>query len=397
LIFNWKREIEKFLPSAQLVIYHGGDREKHRKLLSEAQIILTSYTTARLDMPFLAGIEYECLILDEAQAIKNAKTQTASTVKQFKSRFRLSITGTPIENHLMELWSHFYFLQPDLFSEEAAFQKEMEAGFSDPRYLRRIKRQIRPFLLRRQKAEVAKDLPEKIEQIVWIEMEASQQEAYDKFLGGIKSNLIKKVNLEGVAAHRMEIFEAIMRLRQICCHPLLCLEEPLESAKLQALLNDLETAKEEGRKVLIYSQFTSMLKLIGKELKERGYTYLYLDGSTKNREEIVTAFQEDKQVPFFLISLKAGGVGLNLTSADYVFLYDPWWNAAAENQAIDRAHRIGRNETVIAKRYVTLGTIEEKMMELKEAKSQLAAHLIDSDEASVLGQLTAEDLLALIS
>jgi len=270
---------------------------------------------------------------------------------------------------------------------------------SDQRYLKRIKRKIRPFLLRRRKEEVAKDLPEKIEQTVWVEMSEGQRARYEEFLTGVRRNVLSKVSVDGAGKHRMEILEAIMRLRQICCHPLLVIAEGIhesaESAKLDALMQDLETAISEGRKVLVYSQFTSMLALIAKHVKTRGWQYVYLDGSTQNREKVVTEFQENPSIPLFLISLKAGGIGLNLTAADYVFLYDPWWNNAVENQAIDRAHRIGRKDTVIAKRYVVAESIEEKMMKLKAAKSSLAAELLDDD--SVPTQLSTDDLLFLLS
>lgn len=400
LIFNWKKEIEKFLPGTPFLIHHGLKRTPSREILDKPQLIVTTYATTRLDNPLLAGIEYTCLILDEAQAVKNAETQTAQALKRLSSRFRLSISGTPIENHISELWSHFNFLMPELFGEEATFNAEVQAGLSDPRFLKRIKNKIRPFVLRRQKNEVAKDLPEKIEQTVWVEMHPSQRKVYEQFLSGIRSNLISKVSADGVQKHRMEILEAIMRLRQICCHPLLAPtmnnDEVGESAKFDVLIEDVKTVVEENRKVLIYSQFTSMLALIAKQLRQMQWEFAYLDGTTQNREKVVTQFQQDPNLKIFLISLKAGGIGLNLTAADYVFLYDPWWNAAAENQAIDRAHRIGRHDTVIAKRYIMAESIEEKMMKLKALKSTLAADIIDND-GLVGTSLHADDLLFLLS
>jgi len=402
LIFNWKREIERFLPDSKLITHHGPQRTKSCRDLDQPHIILTSYTTMRLDLALFRAISYECVILDEAQTIKNSNTQIAQAVYQLQSRFRLSLTGTPIENHLGEVWSHFRFIVPDLFGEEQQFLADMEAASFDSRYLEKIRKKIRPFLLRRKKEEVAKDLPERIEQIVWVEMAPEQRKVYDDFLAGVKGNLFKKVEADGVGKHRMEVLEAILRLRQICCHPLLALaqsDEALEasSAKLEALLQDIETAIEEGRKVLVYSQFTSMLSLIAKQVKEKQWNYVYLDGSTStaNREKVVSQFQEDASIPLFLISLKAGGIGLNLTAADYVFLYDPWWNEAVENQAIDRAHRIGRKETVIAKRYATVESIEEKMIRLKEAKRSLISDLMSDDLYNV--NLTADDLQFLLS
>lgn len=400
LIFNWKKEIERFLPGVPFIIHHGPGRIKNPDILNRPHLILTTYTTLRLDFSILSQFSYECIILDEAQAIKNAHTQTSQLVKQLNGSFRLSITGTPIENNLQELWSHFHFLIPDLLGTEESFKAEVLAGTSDSRFHKRIKKKIRPFLLRRRKEDVAKDLPERIEQTVWVEMSEGQRAIYEEFLSGVRQNLIKKVNIDGASKHRMEILEAIMRLRQICCHPLLVGAEEgrtnLESAKLDILLSDIETALSEGRKVLIYSQFTSMLALIGKRLKENQWNYVYLDGQTQNREKVVSQFQENPDIPLFLISLKAGGIGLNLTAADYVFLYDPWWNNAVENQAIDRAHRIGRKETVIAKRYIISESIEEKMMKLKAAKSSMAAGLLE-DETGVPTSINADDLLYLLN
>jgi SNF2 family DNA or RNA helicase len=397
LIFNWKKEIERFLPNYPITIHHGPKRAQ--SIEAKPQLILTTYTTLRLDFALLSQLTYTCLIIDEAQAIKNANTQTSRAVSRLEAPFRLSITGTPIENNLSELWSHFHFLIPDLFGDESSFTAEIQAGMSDPRFLKRIKKKIRPFLMRRRKEEVAKDLPEKIEQTVWVEMNEGQRALYEQFLTGVRQNVLSKVSVDGVGKHRMEILEAIMRLRQICCDPLLVStddgHEDRQSAKLDALMEDLETAIAEGRKVLVYSQFTSMLALISKQVQKRGWNYVYLDGSTQNREKVVTEFQENPGIPLFLISLKAGGIGLNLTAADYVFLYDPWWNNAVENQAIDRAHRIGRKDTVIAKRYIVAESIEEKMMKLKAAKSSLAAELFDDDSIST--QLTSDDLLFLIS
>lgn len=400
LIFNWQREIKRFLPDFPVIAHHGPDRNPSPDSLQKSGIILTSYTTLRLDLDLFSTLQYQCIILDEAQVIKNAHTQTAQAVCQLRSRFRLSLTGTPLENHLNELWSHFHFLMPDLFGEEKEFEAELLAGSADSRFIKRIQKKIRPFILRRKKEEVAKDLPEKIEQVVWMEMSPPQRAIYDEFLSGVRGNLLKKVETDGISRHRMEVLEAILRLRQICCHPLLIsghLDEhqTLSSTKLDTLLQDLETVIEEGRKVLIYSQFTSMLQLIKKELKERKWGFAYLDGSTTDREKVVTQFQEDSSIQLFLISLKAGGIGLNLTAADYVFLYDPWWNEAAENQAINRAHRIGRKETVIAKRYVMAESIEEKMMTLKAHKRNLIEEIFEDDLGNSC--LTEQDLSFLLS
>ncbi len=393
LIFNWHREILRFLPSQKVLVHQGAQRLK--ALPQENVIILTTYTTLKIDLPLFSSQNFSCVILDEAQAIKNAHTQISQAVCSLNTEFRLSITGTPIENHLGELWSHFRFLMPELLGDEDTFLADLQTGSSDGRYYQRIKKKIRPFILRRKKEEVAKDLPECIEQIVWVEMPPEQRAAYETYLAGIKGNLIKKVDVDGLSKHRMEIFEAILRLRQLCCHPLLVSAETDQSGKLDSLMEDIETAISEGSKILVYSQFTTMLHLIAKSVKERGFKHVYLDGGTTNREKVVSQFQEDPETQLFLISLKAGGVGLNLTAADYVFLYDPWWNNAVEDQAIGRAHRIGRQRTVIAKKYIAIESIEEKIVKLKENKKNLISDVLDDSISNV--NLTEEDIRFLLT
>ncbi len=398
LVFNWHLEIKRFTPHFNVLIHHGIKRGQI--LNPNANIILTTYATLRMDLGIFRQLNFECLILDEAQTIKNAHTQIAKAVFALKSNFRLSMTGTPIENHLKELWSHFRFLMPNLLGKETDFLADLQAASSDSRYLQKIKSKIRAFVLRRKKEDVAKDLPEKIEQTVFVEMESDQRKIYDDYLKGIKGSLIKKIDIDGISKHRMEILEAILRLRQICCDPILVAsqvetEVKISSAKLEALMEDIETAVSEGRKILVYSQFTGMLKLIAKAVKEKSFSYVYLDGSTTDREKVVTQFQEDPSIPLFLISLKAGGVGLNLTAADYVFLFDPWWNDSIENQAINRAHRIGRKDTVLAKRYIMAETIEEKMMTIKQNKEKMGSLLFEDALADLA--LSEDDFRFLLS
>lgn len=398
LVFNWELEIKKFTKDFKVFTYHGKNRLSDFSLSSSYDLILTTYHTLRSDIEIFERCHFNCLILDEAQTIKNIDTQVARALKQISSKFRLSITGTPIENNLKELYSHFHFLNKDLFGDEKEFMKMAEASLSDSRYLDKIKKMIRPFILRRKKEEVAKDLPEKIEQTVFVQMEPKEREIYESTLRDSRQNLIKKIELDGLSKHRMEVLELILRLRQICCHPILAHQSEdlteLKSSKLEALLQDIETVVLEGKKVLVYSQFTSMLKIISKALNEKGFRYVYLDGNTVQRESVVQEFQTNPNIPIFLISLKAGGVGLNLTSADYVFLYDPWWNDAVENQAIHRAHRIGRKETVIAKRYITEESIEEKMMSLKNLKSKLVQDFLSEELSNA--SLTEDDFKFLI-
>lgn len=343
LLFNWRSEIARFLPGRE-------------------GIVLISYAQLRLNGE---EREFEAIVLDESNAIKTAATQTARAACKLKGHFKICLSGTPMENRLDELWSQFHFLMPDL----------LERGTDGET----MKRRIRPFILRRRKEEVQIDLPEKIEQIAWVEMDAAQAEIYAAYKKGMQ--------LDG--ANRMQILEAILRLRQICCDPRLVGSDQ-KGAKIGQLICDIKEALETRRKILVFSQFTSMLQLIREEFPDA----LYLDGSIggEARGELVRRFQEDPDCSLFLLSMKAGGVGLNLTAADYVLLFDPWWSEAVERQAIDRAHRIGQRKTVIAKRYLVPGSIEEKMLQLKNTKQAAADQLLDLEG----GQWTEEDLLQLL-
>lgn len=387
LLFNWQREIQKFVPHIPTYRHEGKDRMRCPSELEKKSIILTSFAQLRIDASLLQSIHYQVVIVDEAQGIKNPDSQIAQVCFSLQADMRLAITGTPIENRMDDLWSLFHFLEPTLLGERAIFCAHTQTN------LQRIKRKIRPFLLRRKKEQVALQLPPKLEQTVFVDMSEEERLIYDRYLKNTKQGLLKKVSLDGASPHRMAILEAILRLRQLCAHPLL-LNEMNESAKFQRLITDIQEVIGENQKVLIYSQFTSMLKIIEKTVRQNGWKYVYLDGSTKNREQTVRQFQEDPSTQIFLISLKAGGVGLNLTAADYVFLYDPWWNEAVERQAIDRAHRLGKTGTVIARRYITALSIEEKILRLKEHKVALSQHLLE-DEGE-FSSVSLEDLLALL-
>ncbi len=371
LLYQWEMEISRFLPKMSVYVHSGPDRRKC--LQGIVGVVVTSYSMVRLDLDLFSSLEFEVIVLDEAQAIKTQSTQTARSVRQLKGRFRISLTGTPIENRAEELVSQFQFLMPDLVTT------------SD---LMSLKRKTKPFILRRKKQDVELELPEKIEQISWIEMTEDQKALYNSVQSQFQTGLRKKIQEDGVGKHRMEVLEAILRLRQICVDPRL-VGEAIAGSKLELLLSDIE-----DRKVLVFSQFTSMLHLVQKALENVGRPYLYLDGSTSNEERAlnVRRFQEDATMNVFLLSLKAGGVGLNLTKADYVILLDPWWNEAVENQAIDRAHRIGQKNVVIAKKYLIPNSIEEKMLRLKKKKTKTAELLLEDAGSS----WTEEDLLHLL-
>lgn len=369
LLYQWKMEILRFLPQTSVAVYAGMDRKATRF----QGIVITSYAILRQDAEILASQEFEVIVLDESNAIKTASTLTAQAAYQLKGRFKIALTGTPIENRHEELLSQFKFLMPDFYAP----------------HFEALKKQIKPFILRRKKKDVEIELPEKIEQITWVEMNEEQEALYQNYLSDFKGGLLQKIKTEGIATHRMEVLETILRLRQICLDPRL-VGGVSSGSKLDLLWNDIE-----DRKVLIYSQFTKMLQLIKKELEERGKKVFYLDGSVRpeERASLVKQFQEDLSPSVFLLSLKAGGVGLNLTAAEYVFLFDPWWNEAVEQQAIDRAHRMGQKNTVIAKRYLTVNSIEEKMLRLKEKKRGLAELLLEGEGFN----WTEEDLTFLLT
>jgi SNF2 family DNA or RNA helicase len=382
LLFHWKREFERFLPSMNVYLHRGEERLQDIEALKTSQVILTSYAQLRIDQILWESLDFEAIILDEAQAIKNPDSQAAQISCRLRSRFKLAMTGTPIENRYEDLWSLFRFLMPELLGE----RKESPV-------FERVRKKIRPFTLRRTKQEVALQLPEKQEQIVWVDWEEEQRDFYDQYLKEKRSALVQKVTEHGLSSQKMEILELILRLRQICCHPQL-VGHAGESAKFQTVCNDLEMAIATGHKVLLYSQFTSVLKLFKTWMEEKGYPFAYLDGQTKDREEAVNAFQTDPKIQVFLMSLKAGGVGLNLQAADYVFIYDPWWNEAVERQAIDRAHRMGQKNTVIARKYLVAMSIEEKILKLQAQKTSLSQNLLEFE--GEIGPIGLEELYALL-
>lgn len=375
LLFNWAHEIATFLPSWPVHLYQG------TQTLPPEGIVLASYARVRQHQPLFTSHKWRCLFLDEAQQIKNPHSQIAQAIFSLSADFRLSITGTPLENRSQELWSHFYFLLPGLLGPAPLFEQKLQTAQIDFRFARQIQKLIRPFILRRTKEQVAIDLPPLDEQLVFVEMEEAQKTCYDQFLAATKSGLLKKIAIDGKKSHRMELFEALLRLRQITCYPpLVDSSYPPQSGKLEALFIDIEALHAEGKKALIFSQFASMLDVIANQLRLKQIPFCRLDGSTTDRQTPVEQFQNDPLCSCFLITLKAGGVGLNLTAADYVLLFDPWWNEAAEAQAIGRAHRIGQKKPVIARRYVTVESIEERLMAVKAKKKALFTHLLEEEE-----------------
>jgi superfamily II DNA or RNA helicase len=396
LLFNWKREAERFAPALRVAEYHGSGRDDVLATLDGFDLVLTTYGTMRRDVAALAAVDFDYVVLDEAQAIKNAATASAKATRLLRARHRLALSGTPIENQLGDVWSLFEFLNPGLLgSLQHGLLARARKG--DAAALDTLRRGLRPFILRRTKAQVAPELPARNEDTMVCELEPGERKLYDQLRDHYRHLVLGLVDRQGLKRSQFQILEALLRLRQAACHPGLI--DPVKhtgsSAKLDALLERLDEARAEGHKALVFSQFTSFLAFVRRELDERGVAYEYLDGQTRDREARVARFQQDAACPLFLVSLKAGGLGLNLTAADYVFLLDPWWNPAVEAQAIDRAHRIGQERPVFAYRLIAADTVEERIIELQARKRQLADAIISADNSGLAG-LTREDLELLL-
>ncbi|MBX9680633.1 MAG: DEAD/DEAH box helicase [Gemmataceae bacterium] len=399
LVHNWKDEAARFAPQLQVYAHHGSDRAKSIKQWSKYDLVLTTYGTLRRDAALFAKARFDYGILDESQTVKNARTDQAKAVRLLRTQHRLAMSGTPIENHLGELWSLFEFLNPGMLGSASVFGMVSSSGrgpASEAHAL--LSRALRPFLLRRTKAQVAKDLPEKTEQTVYCDLEPEQRKTYDELRDFYRASLAGKIAEMGWGKAKIVVLEALLRLRQAACHPGLIDRSRFaeSSAKLDVLLPQIRETVNEGHKVLVFSQFTSFLGIVRKHLDGEDIPYEYLDGKTPDRAARVERFQNDPDCKLFLISLKAGGVGLNLTAADYVFLLDPWWNPAVEAQAIDRAHRIGQNKPVFAYRLIARNTVEEKVLELQKTKRDLADAIINADN-SLIRSLGREDLELLLS
>lgn len=399
LVFNWRQEAAKFAPKLRVLDHTGQERGNLAEQLNDYDLILTTYGTLRNDAIEFKDIKFDYIILDEAQAIKNADTVSSKAARLLKGNHRLALSGTPIENHLGELWSLFDFLNPGMLGAASVFKLTGNAARNPDDETRKLLSQaLRPFILRRTKEQVAKDLPPKLEQTLFCELEPAQRKLYDELKEHYRSSLLGRIESEGINKSKILILEALLRLRQAACHPGLIDAKRSKdtSAKLDMLLPQLLEVIDEGHKVLVFSQFTSFLSILKEHLDAEGVVYEYLDGRTRDRQARVERFQTDEECKLFLISLKAGGLGLNLTAAEYVFLLDPWWNPAVEAQAIDRAHRIGQTQQVFAYRLIAKGTVEEKVLELQNTKRDLADAIISADN-SLIRSLGKEDLELLLS
>jgi SNF2 family DNA or RNA helicase len=402
---NWRAEAQRFAPSLRILMLDGPQRKKYFRSIPYADLVLTSYALVQRDIDALKGHRFHLAVLDEAQYVKNPAAKVAQAVCQLDARHRLCLSGTPVENHLGELWSLMKFLMPGFLGGQEEFNRRfrnpIEKDGDEDRRLA-LKARVAPLILRRNKTEVAKELPPKTILIHPVELNTAQKDLYETVRATMDKRVRQSIAIKGLEGSRMVFLEALLKLRQICCEPKLLKfegESKLEadaagSAKLDYLADLLETLIEEGRRILIFSQFTSMLEIIERLLQLRKTPYLKLTGESKNRGELVERFQTG-EFPVFLISLKAGGTGLNLTAADTVIHYDPWWNPAAEAQATDRAYRIGQTQPVFVHKLICQGTVEERIHQLQAKKSQLADSLLsDAARAAAPDESTLSALLA---
>lgn len=398
LVYNWENEIKRFTPEMKLCIYRGNQRKKSIAHLQNFDIVLSSYHTIRQDIDLISSISFHYIILDESQVIKNPGSMLYKTVTKLKSRFKLVLTGTPVENSLTDLWTQLNFVNPGLLGDLSYFRREfakpIEKQGDDEKEIK-LRKIIRPFILRRTKEMVAKDLPPVTEQTVFCDMSEEQHKLYDEEKSSVRNSILKSIASSGNEKSAIVVLQGLMKLRQISNHPVMAYDDyASDSGKFETVLQDLESVISEGHKILVFSSFVKHLNLYATELHKKRIRYAMLTGASTNREKIVNSFQNDPNNKIFLISLKAGGVGLNLTAADYVFILDPWWNPASEMQALNRAHRIGQDKSVFVYRYITSNTIEEKIIRLQEKKSKLADTFISSNNP--LKDIDIEQILSII-
>ncbi len=386
LIHNWKNEIAKFTPDLKVYTYHGSNRYKTRepqRLFNQFHVILTSYGTLRIDIDYLKNYQFNYVVLDESQFIKNPTSKAYKAVLQVNARYRLALTGTPIENSLKDLWTQMNFLNPGLLGGIEFFTKKFQVPIEkgdNEEQREMLKTVIQPFLLRRTKNEVAKDLPDLTIQTIYCELTDEQREEYRLEKNMVRKQVLNSIETDGIGNSSMFILQGLQKLRQLAIHPSMVVEDYAgKSGKFEEAIRMIESLKTEGHKVLLFSSFVKQLNLFSDYFVKKGWRFSMLTGQTKHRERVINDFQNSDDNQLFLISIKAGGVGLNLTSADYIFVLDPWWNPAVELQAINRAHRIGQDKHVFVYRFISESTIEEKIHRLQEAKSALADQFVNTN------------------
>lgn len=399
LVYNWEKEAAKFTPQLKILNYRGANRIKDHEQFGEYDLVLTSYGIARVDLDILKEYYFNYVILDESQAIKNPGSIIARAVRRLKSKNRLILTGTPLENSVLDLWSQMTFLNPGLLGSQSFFMNEFLTPIEkkkDETKTQKLSAMIKPFILRRHKSQVATELPEKVVNIQYCSMTSTQEERYEEVKNFYREQILDEI-VNGRNDYRFTAIQGLTKLRQIANHPKMTdIDYEGDSGKLEDVISMISNGISEGHKILIFSQFVKHLQIVKEFLDVSAIPYSYLDGATRDRQQEVEKFQDNEHVKIFLISLKAGGLGLNLTRADYVFLLDPWWNPAIEAQAIDRAHRIGQENKVFTYKFITKDTVEEKILILQERKISLSENLISTEE-SFVKDLTKEDLQALFA
>lgn len=403
LMFNWENEIKKFTPKLTYKIHHGGERERDKKLFDSFDVVITTYGTLRSDIKFMAETEFDYVVLDESQAIKNPQSKVTKAACLLNAKHRICMSGTPLQNNTFDIYAQMNFLNPGMLGSVEYFRNEFATPidkFGEREHKDHLKKLLFPFILRRTKEQVAKDLPAKTETILFCEMEEEQRNIYDAYRNDYRDKILGVIKEQGIDKSQLTILQGLMKLRQICDSPAIMNEKeqmPNVSVKLDELTREI-TENIGHHKALIFSQFLGMLGLIRQRLTELGVKFEYFDGSTSatDREKAIQSFQNDDEVRVFLISLKAGGVGLNLTAADYVYIVDPWWNPAVEQQAIDRTHRIGQTKNIFAYRMICKDTIEDKILQLQDKKRSLARDLV-ADDTGFVKTLTREDVEYLFS
>ncbi|WPU98471.1 DEAD/DEAH box helicase [Mucilaginibacter sp. cycad4] len=395
LIYNWLNEARKFAPQLRLMVHTGTMRYRNADVFANYDVVITTYGISRIDIEMFKGFFFDYVILDESQNIKNPSSKSYQAVKQLKSRFKLILSGTPVENSVNDLWTQMSFINPGLLGAQQFFQNEFVAPIEkkkDEDKARKLQALIKPFVLRRTKEQVATELPPKTENLFYCQMTEEQSSVYEEVKSEYRNELLKSLEDGTFAKTQIQVLQGLIKLRQIANHPIM-IDKDYEgdSGKFEDVVHTLGNVLDGGHKVLIFSQFVKQLSIYRNHFEREGIPYVYLDGATQNRGDVVKQFQEDEKTRVFLISIKAGGVGLNLTEADYVFILDPWWNPAVEQQAIDRTHRIGQTKNVFIYKFITKDSVEEKILALQQRKLSLSRALITTEE-SFIKSLTAEDI-----
>lgn len=393
VVENWDGELERFAPRLKRIILRRGDRSLGYKEVNKADVVVTSYHLILRDFEKLKDLAFDAIILDEAQMVKNHQSKVYSQIKRLNGKVKIALTGTPLENSLVELWAILSITCPGIFPSIKGFHENYRVPIErnqDKEKLERLRRRIRPFILRRKKESVEKELPQKTVQTLLLTMNEEHKRIYDRHLVRERQRVLGLLESGGFKDHRFEILKSLTKMRRLCLHPGLIDEEysHAPATKIEALSEQIELLAKENHRMLIFSQFTSFLAIVKETLSQKSLDYLYLDGQTKNRGGLVKKFQTG-DAPIFLISLKAGGFGLNLTAADYCFLLDPWWNPAVEKQAVDRAHRIGQTKPVFVYKFILKDSIEENVLKLQEKKEKLFKNVLE--DGDVFGSMVSED------